>query len=179
MNPHGRHTNATLQELGELLSATARGAMVPEYSVIAAATRVEGYTDRLLQSMVRASRVDQDPFGRALLSEVRDSMYSSWPERLRWLATFGVEVAGTRAWHDMDTLIDLRNALVHGGGQLTARQSRELPKLLALEARLDTTLSVRVEGLRLRLGVETPRLATLVAADFVRALDAAASALAG
>ena len=141
--------------------------------IVGVATTVEAYVETVLRELIRESGYADHPFTKAMYAELEDSLFQSWNERFRWLKSgFGISIAGTAAAQNLGTLVELRNALVHGGGRLTDRQSRELTDLVTLEQRLAQVLDVDVENRLVRFGPETGQRVVTVSRDYVIALDA-------
>jgi hypothetical protein len=132
----------------------------------------ESYTDQVLQSLIRHSGVMGTTFGQLLLSQCEDSFYQNWKNRHFWLSKgFDVQISGSSEGQDFSTLVELRNAIIHGAGCLTDKQSRDINKQIALERRFEVVLRVQVEGRKLRYLGGTDNLAVNVARRFVLLLD--------
>jgi hypothetical protein len=148
------------------------------HTVIAATTVAETFVDSSLALLIESSGIGKSPFGAALLQTVGDGFFQGWPDRLHWLNKgFGIEVGGTTAGQNLQTLIELRNALIHGGGTLTDRQSRDVPSLLELERRLRRLLHVQVEGGRISFVGPTDVVALQVVRTFMLEFDERLAAL--
>jgi hypothetical protein len=77
----------------------------------------------------------------------RDEIFKTWDSRLKWLDNgFAVTIAGDRPIQEYRTLVELRNAVVHGQGHLTEYQSRNFQKLLALKQGMSRLLGVQFHG---------------------------------
>ncbi len=135
-------------------------------------TIAEAYVDAILQALIAATEVDRTAFGRAMLAQLEDRIFASWKERHDWLAKgFGIRVQGT-VKQDLLTIADLRNAIVHGNGRLTERQSRDIVRLVELENRLYEVLDVRTERREVYLGRATGEKSVAIARAYIQALDA-------
>jgi len=133
---------------------------------------VEAYVDSILRTLIAASGYNQTAFFRAMLAELEDKIYQSWAERHSWLKKgFSVSIAGSAAAYDLLTLVDLRNALFHGNGRLTEKQSGGTAALIDLEHRLWRTLEVRTENRVVHLASSTGGRAVGVARAYIFALD--------
>jgi hypothetical protein len=174
MNPQslGRSAEGALKALGAL-AHTAEAPRPPvTHTVIGATIEVESYADQILQSLIRNSDVMSSSFGRSLVSECEDSFYQSWKNRYLWLRKgFNISIAGKLEEQNFQTLVELRNAIIHGAGYLTDRQTRDIGKQVALERRLQTLLRVQVEGRKLEYLGSTDDLAVKIAREFVLLLD--------
>lgn len=99
-------------------------------------------------------------------------MRQSWANRLKWLRDgFGMDLAGSSIQNDMQTVIDLRNALLHGDGRLTPHQTRSLNKQLALERQLEKVLSITSEAKKLRLSSATAGTCMSIARNYIIYID--------
>lgn len=137
------------------------------------ASTVESHVNDVISDLVRSSRIDATPFGSALLSHAADDLTANWPKRHAWLGSaFGVAISGTSAANKFDTLVKLRNAIAHGSGGLTAKQTKSLEDRLALEGALGSVLGVVVSGERFHFSGTTRRSAHNVARDYVLEFDA-------
>jgi hypothetical protein len=153
----------------DLLRAPAR----PRDVVISVVTTSEVYVDRMLDLLVEASPIEQSDLGRAMKAAYQDQFHQNWPNRFKWLKDgFGVSISGTREGQEFDTLIALRNSLIHGGGTFTATQSREVGKRIALERDLSARLHVHSGSRALGLSTSTARSAIEISREFVLRLDA-------
>jgi hypothetical protein len=119
------------------------------------------------------SGYDSSAFGRVMFEELTDRIHQTWSERHTWLSrAFDVHISGTAASQDMMTLVELRNALVHGAGRLTHRQTRGVGALIELEKRLQVLFSVRADSRGLVLAPDSATRAVEVARAYILALDA-------
>lgn len=162
----------TLRIVDQIGTAERDAQAVADGLILNLCTRMEVHTDGLLGVLIESSPISAFPLGRMLLGDAKDAYRFSWSERLRWLNSgFGVLVSGTKPIQDMLTLIDLRNAVTHGGGQLTWSQKKSISKQLELERRLHQVLAVDVEGNFLRYGQPTIQRAKRIAAAYVLKVD--------
>lgn len=172
----GQLTEESLRHLVQLLRATVSGVSPIVYSVVAATTEAESYTDRTLRLLVQNSTISGVRFGTALIEAIEEQFYRSWNDRLNWLSKgFGIDVSG-REVHCTRTLADLRNAIVHGGGKMTSRQRTPVDAQVGLERRFGDIFMVRVEAGLLYYGSETALKAIEVAREYVVYLDRATRA---
>ncbi len=146
--------------------------------VLTTVTWTEAYVDALLRALIAQSGYKDVPFAEAMFADLEDRIFQSWPERHAWLNRgFGISIAAEKAYSDVATLIDLRNALVHGNGRLTERQCRDVNAMVGLEVRLRATYDVRVERRQLFLGPDTGGAAVLAVQAYILKLDAEARRL--
>lgn len=145
--------------------------------VVSAVSIAEALTDSFIDSLAASSPVNDSQFGRQLLARAADSFHQTWPDRNSWLnAGFGVSIAGERAGQEFDLLVEVRNALVHGQGSLTDRQTRRTSEAIALQRRIESVLKAQVAGRRILLGPTAGPLALGITRTFVVALDHAVAA---
>ncbi len=162
-----------LRQLIALYVEASRSTNLSEYTVLGAATVAEGYIGSTLGALIAASGYDGTAFGRAMYAELEDRIHQSWSERHSWLnRAFSVNIIGTTACQDLLILVELRNALVHGGGRLTYRQSREIGGLIGLEKQLHSRLGVQADGRTLTLLPQTAVRAVEIARAYILTLDA-------
>ncbi|NJP90426.1 hypothetical protein HCN51_13350 [Nonomuraea sp. FMUSA5-5] len=140
--------------------------------ITSAATLVEGYADGLLRSLVEMSDMGKSRFGSALLSAIGDDPYRAWDSRLKWLRDgFSVSVKGDKATQGFLTLVDARNAIVHGEGKLTRLQAGKIGQLVNLSQDLKRVLDIDLSSTRLVFSPTSCPLAVAVCREFVRHLD--------
>lgn len=136
-----------LDELVYIATLAFEAKISTEWVVVASATAVEAHFNRVLESLVDTSGIRASKFGGALLDEIADDIYKTWDSRLRWFNRgFGIVIAGDLVMQNYLSLVDLRNALVHGQGELTSLQQRNFLKLLSLKDRLRRILGVDFRG---------------------------------
>lgn len=171
----GRLAEARLRQLA-VLAADRRLAPVDQGQVVqTVVATVEAFVDEVLRELIASSGYDSSAFGRAMLHELEDRIYQSWRERHGWLEKgFSISIASSAAAQDLLAVVELRNALVHGFGKLTDRQSRDVPTLIRLEHRLQRVLDVRVERRKVNLASSTGMRAIEAARVYILALDAEA-----
>lgn len=173
MNPRTRFLERGLRELGEAAQDAHKSIAPPSHLVLRTATIAEVYTDSVLEHLVSNAPVVGNDLGRALVAFVGDSMYRTWKDRLRWLNDgFGIHLSGRKSGQELLTLVDLRNALVHGGQQLTRFQIAPGPKrILKLQAELSKGLGVQVEGHQLYLPLDIGFTAVRITRSFVLEME--------
>ena len=166
---------AELTESGERcllrLTELPRLQLPTEQLITVIGTVVEGHVSRILARLIVLSKIDESPFGNALLQSQVDSMDNTWPDRNHWL-TRGFELAypGLSPYQSFDVLVQARNAIVHGDGALTDRQTRKIKDLLILRKDFQKKLDATVRG-RLQFGDTSAKRAMEIARGFVVAFD--------
>ena len=146
----------------------------PEWAVVSCTRSVEDHANQLLASLIESSGVDAHPFGAALLSGGQDDFYRTWDSRLAWLRDgFQIVVAGDREVQEFMLLVELRNALIHGNGELTRAQASRLDKMLNLRRRLTKLLGVEFDGRHVILSSQVADKSIALARAVVLHLDSA------
>lgn len=168
----GEEAHAARRSLSHLNRAVHHSPGTAEHSLISICAILEVYVDSSLQGLIKASGVAQQRFGQAMLTHLEDQFNQSWTARLRWLASgFGISLAGTEVDGDRATLVEARNAIVHGGGKLTARQTRSVGDALDLQRRLRDRMNAELVGHSLVLNELAIRWSLEVARAYVDALE--------
>jgi hypothetical protein len=173
--PNSDHTDlaeATLLTLGRQAQVFAGEGQAIAEQIVTVTSAAEAYIDGVLGVLISECDLARHPFIAQMYAHMEDLIFQSWTERFRWLGSgFGVSIKGTAAAQDMQTLVELRNSIVHGGGRLTERQSRNLADLLELERRLRQVLDVSVERRRIRISDSTFDRAIRICRTFVVTFD--------
>lgn len=160
-------------ELAEILRAATREHTVSAQLIIGTVTIVEGHVNRLLELIVRASGGIDTSFSRAALRALEGEIYRTWDSRLRWIADCmesGISLGDVEV-QDFKSVIEVRNALVHGHGKLTSSQARSITQLVELRARLRQRLNIELVSTRLVLHTSTPDRVSAIGRAFVKYLD--------
>lgn len=132
---------------------------------------MEGYVDEILDELVRREPLGSK-FAQAMFVELKSDFHRNWPGRFHWLRQgFDVDIADTPSGAQLWDLVELRNALVHGGGKLTGLQSADLVKRLNLERRLLASLDVRTSGRLVQFGDNTAARSVSIARAATVSLD--------
>ena len=146
-----------LEELAQIALLAHSTQVAPEWLIVTCTTCVEAHFDRVINLLIEISQVENNRFAKSLLVDGYDDIFRSWDSRLKWLDKgFGVAISGDRPMQDYRALVDLRNAVVHGQGNLTTLQQRNFGKLLTLKRRLTQLLAVQFSGPKVLLltGIE-------------------------
>lgn len=154
-----------LSELGQLH-------LPPAQLLTAIGTAVEVHVSRIIARLIVLSGVQDDTLGQALLEHAEQEINKSWSSRGKWLKQgFGVEYMGDPAYQSFDTLVELRNAVVHGDGSLSdQQQKRGLAALRTLRQAFAKRLDVEFYG-RAKYGPHSSILAMDIARSFVQEFD--------
>ncbi|WP_223934573.1 HEPN domain-containing protein [Arthrobacter sp. StoSoilB5] len=130
--------------------------------------------DHFLDEFIGKSYVLTTSFGRQLVQRNANSFHQSWDERNLWLDKgFGIALSQFSEAKSLTTIVEVRNAIVHGNNQLTDRQAKSLFKVLELKKRLSLDLQSELQGRVIVLKANAGQLAIEIAANFVVSLDEA------
>ncbi|MEU8977616.1 hypothetical protein [Streptomyces sp. NPDC048309] len=141
-------------------------------AVVSCATLVEAHVDKVIKSLFSADAAMSFPLARVLHGEVEDSIFRTWEARRKWLSTaFDINVSGDKASQDFDAVIDLRNSIVHGDGQLTDLQLSKFKDLFRLKEQYARVLSAQVNGRLIALSSGVAVRSAIVSRDFVLHFD--------
>lgn len=146
----------------------------PEYAILRVSSIAEVYVDELLEALSSRHLSDTTTFERAVADLVGTQLRQSWSERRKWLNTFGVALSGQSVSQDFDLVVDLRNAIAHGGGRITHLQRKSLAKQLSLLADFERKLGAHADGDRVTCTEATVQKAIKIVSQYVCALDDAA-----
>ncbi|WAC55945.1 hypothetical protein [Gordonia sp. SL306] len=110
--------------------------------------------------------------GAALVDEISDSMNATWNNRKKWLSSgFGISYSGTASGQNFDTLVELRNSIVHGDGALSDLQEKKsVDKLIALRREFKERLSTNFLG-RAEFADDSSDRAMIIARQFILDFD--------
>lgn len=145
--------------------------------IVAVSSRVEALADRFIDLLIRESGVDSTQLGKSLLQEYGDSFHQSWPARNKILkGGFGIKAASMPVWQNMELVIEVRNAIVHGDGSLTSRQAKDPASLITMRKRMAKLLRSDIQGRSVRLSDEAGVLSAEIAIKYATSLDEVVSA---
>ncbi|MGR0220874.1 hypothetical protein [Agromyces sp. ZXT2-6] len=135
-------------------------------------TIVEVYVDHVLDFLIDQDPATQYAFGAALVSAHRREMHDSWPHRHDWLAKgFGLAIGATPEGNRLLSLVDLRNALVHGNGVLTERQTLDWRSLAKIRS-MEQVVKCRTNGRRVFVDETTVTTSVQIGRNYILTLDA-------
>lgn len=133
----------------------------------------EGRVDALIEELFERHPSGTNDVTGFLLDEVGARLTQSWSARARVLrGAFGVVVDQKKKQY-MDSVIDVRNAFIHGDGSLSPLQTQSWESILQFRTTLRRVLDVHVDGTRLEFTARTVNLALGYVEDYLVALDAA------
>ncbi len=136
-----------LEELVQIAVLSSEAEVPTDWLVVTCTTCIESHFDRMLNSLISISDIEANRFASSLYQHGHDDIFKTWDSRLKWLDNgFGVAIAGDSSIQDFRTLVEVRNAIVHGQGHLTEIQQKNIQKLLDLKRRLTRLLDVQFSG---------------------------------
>jgi hypothetical protein len=110
---------------------------------------VESCIDSLLASELDDEIQKLSELGRFLANGSRALEIDTWPSRLQLMQkALGLYIRPDRVAQDFRLVIEIRNALVHGNGCLTARQVSEYSKVIELRRNASRKLRIAIVGTR-------------------------------
>lgn len=146
----------------------------PESLVLSAVATTEAHVDNVIQRLIDEVAAQQSRLGAFLLAKAEGTFKQSWQARNDMLrGGFGIVVEPQLLTQNLQLVIDVRNALAHGDGSLTAQQVASWSKAVALRRDLQSRLGVSVSGRKISLTPESARTAVTILVDFICALDTA------
>jgi hypothetical protein len=161
-----------LSALSRIFQQFEAGQLAEESLVVACTTAVEAHFDRVLNELINRSQATSNLLFDALLTATRDDIFRSWDARLNWLNKgFGIAIATDAPTQRYRLVLDLRNSLVHGNGQLTDFQIRNFNRAHELRRQMNLHLGVQFNGRRLLLMGDTGAKAVEFSREMVVHLD--------
>jgi hypothetical protein len=141
-------------------------------------TVVERHVGAVLARLIYLSDVKSTQIGSALVDEISESMNATWKNRKKWLSSgFGISYSGTTSGQNFDTLVELRNSIVHGDGALSDLQEKKsVDKLIALRREFKEGLSTKFFG-RAEFSDDSSDRAMMIARQFMLEFDRAVVSL--
>lgn len=144
----------------------------PGTRLVMSTTLAENFADDRLKLLVSTSKILTDPFGSALILELKSSFSNSWNDRKKWLVKgFGLPLDRDASWHKMNVVIAVRNAIVHGRDTLTDKQTSNAVTAMKLRSDAVRFLGLHVEGGRMLLSSRADESAIAITSEFVLRLD--------
>lgn len=142
--------------------------------VTASLTSVEAHVSRMLARLIVLSDAQTITFANAMIAHLEEDFNKSWESRMKWLSDgFGLSFAGGSEYQDLKIVIEARNAVIHGEGQLTDRQTKSLTKLMQMRKRLFDVAEIDCRGVTLRFSPRSVARSQDAIVTFVTAFDAA------
>lgn len=145
-----------IREITEIAITARLEVTSAEWVILSCAAAVEGHVSRIIMDLTEVRKKENGKLLAALLKEYRDDMMRTWDSRLKWLADgFDIAVAGDKEMQDYRCVVELRNALMHRGSELTPLQTRNFGHVLDLKRRMSKEIMVQFHGSRIVLTPET------------------------
>ncbi|MEU2909378.1 hypothetical protein ACFYM3_18320 [Streptomyces massasporeus] len=147
-------------------------------NIVNFATLAEAHVDRALKKLIDLSGALENRVGHQFYKELHDSIYRSWDSRYKWISqAFDVSIAGAKFAQDFKLLIELRNAIVHGGGRLTAMQTAKIPQMMKLKDGMSRILHAEIHGHDIFLDQRAANAAAKVCREYIIQFDTAVISL--
>ncbi|WP_143035827.1 hypothetical protein [Lentzea fradiae] len=160
--------NRTLTDIARLQLADE----VPERTIVHLATLGETYIAEMLTSLIALEDGNRSKMYEALLGEVREGMFNSWPAMFEWLRRgFGLSLLGEKEVQDFTCCVDLRNSIVHGNSRLTRMQTKQFEKSIDLRKKLERTMHVAIQGSRIMVDRDSSQAGIKVSRSFIFRVD--------
>ncbi|MGJ0203048.1 hypothetical protein NHL51_02645 [Leucobacter sp. gxy201] len=140
--------------------------------VLSVVPEVESHVDIRLRSFTHRDESAQTRLGQFWIKENLSGLLSTWEGRKRLikLAT-SQDFFGDQLSQDFFTLIDLRNAIMHGNGRITPLQAKSVKTYLDLRKRLHSGFNIHTNGMEIVFSrTDNARIAS-TAIGFLRKLD--------
>lgn len=142
--------------------------------VVTYTTLTEAHVDNSLRRLFVISGALNNEISQRLYSELHDSIYKSWDSRYRWLSqAFDVNISGMKFAQEFKLLTELRNSLVHGGGNLTPMQTARIAQMIGIRNGMYRVLGVQSHGRRLLLNDAVPVRAGKICREYIIGFDGA------
>lgn len=126
----------------------------------------------LSEEQIRTKSLGTPALMGFMLRELERERSSTWKERGRWLRATGLEgVTGTTWYQDFVLLTEIRNAMLHGNGQMTTRQINQIDKFVNLRTQVKRRLGVQVFGTDLQIASADPSKWVVLTQSFIVNLD--------
>lgn len=136
-------------------------------------TCVNDTIDILVEKECRRFSGSSMGFASYLLMEQLSGFTSDWHSRKKTLRKgLGVFVEPQSVQQKFDDLVEIRNALAHGANNFTPRQTSK-DSFFSLRKRVAKSLDIQSHGSQFTFGDRTGYRATLVAREYIIALDGA------
>jgi hypothetical protein len=127
-------------------------------------------TNQLVKRLEPHAPPPRSPVLDDIYITAEDKAIGSWPAIINaYQAWFGVKPKSCADWNKIQAMLDARNAIAHGMGELTRRQTRKDLKPLISSFSL---IGINVIGTRLDVSEVAIRKAAFAAKSFVGCLDA-------
>ncbi|WP_162621969.1 hypothetical protein [Microbacterium suaedae] len=166
--PFGSETELVLRKLSQLIYVTDD----IEKVLVTSTALVESYVDDEIDHYLALREATSTTLERYLLRDYGGGFRTSWKERIRFLER-GIELGAVPSPLRQDVLlvVDARNAVVHGNGELTMQQVNKGINTLDMRRQLTGRLDAHFAGKRVYFSRETSRSALGTLIDFCYWLD--------
>jgi len=144
--------------------------------IVAATALVESFVDDEISAVLERRKSSSTALELLLLRKFGGDFRRTWPDRVQFLEKgVGLGDVPSKLRQNLFLVIDARNAVVHGRGELTPNQLGNESKALILRRELARKLNVRSSGTRLQFADETSTASVRILIEFCYWLDEALS----
>ena len=160
-----------LRQLADLQRLFVRREVGAAWVVVSVCTTLEDAVSRELEELVGVrSTLSESKLEKHLVGDFKKELNKSWYSRRRALGRAFDVCMDAPDERRLDHLIELRNAIAHGGLSFTARQMDDYKAFLVLRQGLEDDFGVHVSGVHFQLTEATGRNALRVARAAVHGL---------
>jgi len=164
-------TEIALRRIAAFRLQTAHAQLLVDATAIA-----EGLVDELVNSLFNEHATAKTPMAKFLLGELNGKFNQNWKSRHSVLTkAFGLDL-DQKIMQQMDSVIQVRNAFVHGDGGLSPNQSHSWKEIFRLRRDLSLRLGIQIDGTRLHFGENTITIALSYVDAYLLELDRATTA---
>lgn len=161
-------TELAVRRLSQLPATVSHTAGIISSSVSITEVRI----DEMIDSLIELHPHAQTDFGSYILDRMRSGFHQNWSNRIEVLRRgFAISPVSQTISQKFDQLVNLRNALAHGDGRLTALQTARPSAGIELRRSIERTFGIAVAGRELRLNHGAGAVAVTVACDYLLAMD--------
>ena len=149
----------------------------PSSAITVAVATTEAHVDAIIQQLFDLSCARKSKLGEFLIERSISTFTQTWPARHQVLRDgFGVAIEPQTLVQHLLLIVDVRNALAHGDGALTAVQTTSWSRANELRRNLERKLQVSVAGRSIIITRESLEIAIRMLIDYVIGLDVAVAA---
>lgn len=149
----------------------------PRGTVLFVVSEVESQVDKLIRGKIYSLGLGHSSVSDYFINNHLPEYFGTWSKRKSLLkGLFNFDGYSCAVGQEFDSLVDIRNSLMHGGGSLTELQRKNFRNSLKMKRKLESKFSVRFSGNRMVLEGSASRVAGEVSVRFLIAVDEAIAA---
>jgi hypothetical protein len=135
--------------------------------VVRSVSITEAYIDGLFSELMEEQVPNPSDFLLRIMAKIEDIATTDWAKRHEhYSELYELQLTACTTWPLVDAAIDIRNAILHGLGALTARLRRKRGLMQAVHP-----LGASVGGGRIHLSEESPRRVSNACRELILDLD--------